>query len=349
MPNSGHYWKAKDIDQLVKDYDTKPPHISDLQWCAAWGKPRGLSSDAVRSQVTRAKLERKLNPDRVRVSTYPVYDNPLTMEGDALVLPDIEFPFHHAEFVNACLDLADAWGIKQLILAGDALHFDSLTGFAPAWVDPDPGGITSDIEALLMSFAKTLSSRKQGEMMTMIGDIGQRTERDGLSSELRIARAEMERIARQFDRVDFVIGNHEGRFLRKMETALDPAELLRLLEVDTGKWRIAPFYYSYLDTPGGRYTIEHPKNCVKGVAKDLAAKYHTHVIMAHNHHVIFQFDISGNYYAIEAGHCVDEARLPYAAQRHNRAPAHALGGVIVRDGYPWLLSKATDWKRLQIM
>lgn len=56
---------------------------------------------------------------------------------------------------------------------------------------------------------------------------------------------------------------------------------------------------------------------------------------------------SGKFYAVHMGHCVDETRLPYAAQRHTIGDAHKLGAVIVRDGFMWLLSEHVDWKRLK--
>jgi len=45
------------------------------------------------------------------------------------------------------------------------------------------------------------------------------------------------------------------------------------------------------------------------------------------------------------GHCVDERRLPYASQRSNTSPAHVLGAVIIRGGFPHLLMERTPWKQ----
>ena len=69
-------------------------------------------------------------------------------------------------------------------------------------------------------------------------------------------------------------------------------------------------------------------------------------MMGHSHRLSLAWDISGRYYAIHMGHCVDEMRLPYASQRSSTQPAHLAGAVIVRDGVPWLLHERIDWKRL---
>ena len=281
----------------------------------------------------------------IHESTYPVYDAPLVMEGDALILPDIEFPFHHAEFLNFCLALAKKWNIRQAILAGDVLHFDSLSGWEPSWTSPNTGGLTADAEAALMDFAKTLPTKRQGEMMGLLGDLGQRSEQDGASTELSIARRELKRMEKQFDKIDMILGNHEGRLLRALQTALNPDELLRLLETGD-KWRIAPYYFEYLDTKQGRYQIEHPKSASATTAAVLASKYQCHVLMGHSHHFSITTDVSGQFFAAEIGCCVDEDRLPYASQRHTRTPAHSLGAAIIRNGYPTILTRFSDWERL---
>ena len=343
--NTGRIWKDDEIRQLLTEYPQKRSDVSDTKWCADWGSKRGFSAEAVRGQLNRARREGEALR-RIAPSPYPSYNAPLAMEGDALILPDIELPFHNAGFLNRVLDLTDAWGVKQCILAGDALHFDSLSGWEPSWTAPNDGCLTADAEATLMQFAKSLPSKKQGELMTTIGNLGQRNEKDGMSTEMGIARRELCHLAIMFERVDFILGNHEGRLLRALQTALDPKELLRLLEAGD-HWRIAPYYFQYLDTSAGRYLIEHPKGAAEGTAQGLAAKYGCHVIMGHSHALDFSWDISGRYYAIQAGHCVDEIKLPYAAQRHTTKRMHKPGAVIVLDGYPYLLHEGTDWRRMK--
>jgi hypothetical protein len=229
------------------------------------------------------------------------------MEGNAIIIPDLELPFHNSAFIEQLMNLARIWKIKQCIMAGDVVHFDKLSGWEPNWT-------TSNVA--------------------------------GLSTELDTSRQELKRIERQFDRIDYVLGNHEGRYLRSMQTELSPKEILILLEINNPKWKIAPYYFSYLDTVGGRFQIEHPKNAGKFSASKLVSKYLCHVLMAHSHQFNYTFDPSGRFYAIEMGCVVDEAYLAYCAQRHNTSPMHIVNAIIVRNGYPWPIHAGVDWKAL---
>lgn len=346
MPNVGNAWKATELSKLKNDYLDRLPGTTKTLFSHEWGKKNDRSMSSVKGQIDRLLRTGELQREIVRESPYPTYDQPLVTEGDAVILPDVEFPFHNADFMNRVLDLCQRWNIRKAIFAGDVLHFDSLSGWEPNWKDTDKGGVTEDAKDKLYEFSKTLSSKKQGELIEIVAEIGDKKEQDGVSTELNVARRELRKVEQLFDNVEVIIGNHEGRLLRALSTTLDPEELLRLVDVKNPKWRIAPYYYSYLDTPQGRYIIEHPKNASKFSAGRLASKYQAHVLMAHSHQLNFTFDPSGTFYAIEMGCMVDESKLPYASQRHNISPAHSLGAVIVRGGHPWLLHPRVDWKSL---
>lgn len=345
MPDISIRWTPAEEDGLTRAYNTRYVGESELAFCTRYAASDARHGvDAVRGKLMSLRRNGVIVRS-VQESPYPIYNEPLTLEGDALVITDLELPFHHAEFVNRCLDLAGAWKIPYLILGGDALHFDSLSGWEPNWTRKKQGGLSDADEKTLFDRIQKLPKKYQGDLLNTLVDIGTREEKDGASTELEIARHEMRRIEEQFTGVDFVLGNHEGRFLRTMQTALDPEELTRLLGVSR-KWRIAPYYYSVLFSGGEKFQVEHPRNTAKASAWRLASKYGCHVLMGHNHHVVFQYDMSGKYFALEIGCGVDEDRLPYASQRHNSAHAHALGACIVRGGYPWLLHSKTDWQAM---
>jgi hypothetical protein len=338
--NTGLLWSKAEVAELTKAYGQKPPHVTKAEFARHYVSVSEHTVGAIRMKLS--ELEGNIT---ILESPYPRYDEPLVMEGDALILPDIEFPFHHAEFLSKCLELAAAWKIRQCIVAGDLLHFDSLSGWEPNWKKKDEGGLTDEAERKLIEFAKELSSKKQGQFMELIGNIGQKATQDGMSTEVEIARRELRRMEKQFDRIDMCLGNHEGRLLRALQTTLNPDELGRLLETGD-KWRIAPYYFSYLISAGEKYLIDHPKSAAASTAAVLAAKFQANVLMGHSHHFSITTDVSGRYFAAEIGCIVDEARLPYAAQRHTRAPAHSLGAAIIRDGFPTILTRFTDWERL---
>lgn len=246
---------------------------------------------------------------RIAESPFPRYDSPLVMEGDALVLPDVEIPYADHEFLNNCIELARKWKIDQCILAGDFLHFDSLTHWEPCWTNDSEDGIHLN-----------------------------------LSQELEMARRDTKVLSQAFKKIDFVLGNHSGRLLRALSSPIFPSEILRLIEAGN-RWRIAPYYYSILISNGEKYQIEHPNSATKVSPIKLASKYQCHILQAHSHKWGIDRDISGRFWAISMGCVVDEMRLPYAAQRHNTGEAHVLGAVIVKDGYPYVLSDKTPWSR----
>lgn len=308
---------------------------------ATWGEigaKLGMTGEDVRSTF----LQR--DTAYIGESPFPVFDEPLRMEGDAVVLADVEFPYHNADFLNKVLALAEAWGVRQLILAGDVLHMSAISAWSAAWKAPTRGGLSEEQERAFVDFLTTLPAKAQAEGFSLLEGVGQAEPGEGMSEELGIARRELARLGSLFDRVDYVIGNHDDRLLRALDSPMFADELLRLLGLDAGKvWRIAPYYFSYLESAGEVYRIEHPNGTGRATALRLASKYLCHILMAHDHAQIIEKDQSGRYWAIHTGHCVDEERLAYAAQRSNARPAHNTGAVIVRGGYPFVLSPETPW------
>lgn len=293
----------------------------------------------------------KLHATLFKESPYPRYTDCLKMEGDALILPDIELPFHHAEFVNRCLELAQAWDIKQCIVAGDVLHFDSISSWEANWVNQNGHGIAEKDEMLLVEFFRTLPSKHQDTAFGLLDKIGGKVE-DGdpnISQELLVARSNLRVLSERFERIDYILGNHEGRLLRALSSPMFPTELLTLLKLDEPRWRISPHYFSILVSGGKEFQIEHPKSAAKATARKLASVHQRNVIMAHSHLLSFEWDVSMKYHAISAGHMVDEQRLPYSAQRHGSRDAHALGAVIVKDGHPILLHEDCPWEMYRKM
>lgn len=284
-------------------------------------------------------------------SPYPVYDDPLVMEGNALVLPDLEMPFHDYEFLNKCLDLAQAWNVRQCIVAGDLLHFDSIASWEPNWIaEGQVNGLSEKDEMKLLEFANSLPEKHRVNLIDLVVSIGDKTE-DGdpnISQELRVVRKGVKILSEIFDLIHFIIGNHDGRLIRALGSPMFPSEILRLVEAGD-KWMIKPYYYSILMSNDEKFQIEHPRSAAKNSAYKLASKYQCHVLMAHSHRWSIDLDPSGKYYAIHMGCVVDENRLPYAAQRHSTADAHRLGACIVRDGYPFLLNDKSPWEILMRM
>lgn len=332
MGRTGHVWTEDEV-KILNTMRSLGATDSDV------AKALGLSYEQVR--------HRRRFPTReyVRESPFPKYDRPLVMEGDAVVLPDIEFPFHNAEFLNKVLELACRWNIRQCIVAGDVMHFNSLSSWGDNWIAIQDDGISDSVERTLMDFAMTLPESKQQEMMDLVVELNVIPD-DGepnLSAELKTTRREILNLSNVFDEIHFVLGNHDARFLRALQSPIFPDELLRLVEAPSEKWKVAPYYYSRLVSGGETFQIEHPTTAAKYAAEKLASIHQCHILMAHSHRWSKQRDPSGRYWAIQMGCIVDEHRLPYSSQRHSTSEAHMSGAVIVKDGYPFLLGEETPF------
>lgn len=335
----------KAVNAALKKQIVEMHQLQGLSFRAI-GEELGIAEGTAKTHYYLSQGQTTAKP-RVPSSPYPRYDDPPTLEGDALVIPDAEIPFHHAEFLNRVFDLADAWGIKQAIWAGDALHFDSLSGWEPNWAKEPNGGLSEHDEARLMDYAKSLPAKYQQGLIEHIVTIGEREADGGFSGEMYHARKVMAAINDLFDTNMWVLGNHEGRLLRAINSPILPSELLNMMRLDEGRWKIAPFYYCLLNTDCGVYRITHPKCAGNGAARALASQYLQHILMGHSHRMFYDWDNSGKFYAIQMGHAVDEDRLAYCAQRDARRDSHKLGACIIVDGRPYLLHQGTDWNRMK--
>ena len=306
----------------------------------------GLTYNQVKSHINDLRRNGLLPPvQEFQVSAFPVLDQHLVMEGNALIIPDLEAPFHHAEFLQRCVHLAQAWGIKKLILAGDILHFSNLSAWGAEW-QPEIG---EDKREKILDFINALpdSKRQAGlevlEETKLIGSV------DSISEELHEARKVVSALNYAFEEIHYVMGNHDDRYLRTINRGMRASELLNLLCIRDSRWKIAPYYFSELISNGEKFRIVHPKNSGMNAARVLAEKYHAHIIMAHSHRWSIEWDRSGKYWAIQSGAVVDERRLYYVASRDSGAPMHKLGATIVRDGYPYVLSEESQWDKLERM
>lgn len=282
-------------------------------------------------------------------SIMPVFDSPLEQSGDCLILPDTEFPFHHAEFINRCLDLAFTLGVKNCCIAGDAMHFNSVSHWEANWKATTKNPEISDAaHARLIDLLPNLPSSAQDKLLEVVEAFEIKADSD-VGSEVKLARKAFEQLAEVFDDVVYVIGNHDGRLLSALNSPMFADQLKQFAIGENPKYRIDSYYYSILHTEAGDYRITHPAAAAQNTAVSIATQFHQHVIMGHSHNFSKTIDPSGKYWAIQAGCCVDESRLAYAAQRDRGAKRHVLGAILVYDGYPYDLSIYTKWEGLKRM
>jgi hypothetical protein len=281
--------------------------------------------------------------NKIAESPYPKFDNALEQSGDCLVIPDVEFPYHNADFLNHILELADSWGVKNCNLAGDVMHFNSISKWEANWKATHHPAINDDAEAALMATILRLPGKYQQTMLDTLSKFAN-AEGDDVGSEVKVANKALTTIGEMFDDVVYVIGNHDGRLLSALNSPMFAEDLKRFVVGDNPKFRIAEFYYSTLHTDNGDYSIEHPVSAAKTTAVNIAIQKHCHVLMAHSHRFSVQRDPSDKYWCIQMGCAVDEERLAYVAQRTRGAEKHSTGATIIRGGYPYNLSPETPWE-----
>jgi hypothetical protein len=328
-------WSEAEVNKL-KDWREKGMSNHDI------ATNLNRTYDSVSTKIKTMKFNGELITSKVPQSTFPKLNKPLKSSGDALIISDLEAPFQHSEFVNRVLDLADAWGVQTLHLAGDLLHYDRLSSWGEGWQ-----GENEDMQKIMDWILQNTTAKKSREAMDLIENL--KCDGGDLTDEMNAARKVFASF-NSFKHILVAIGNHDDRFMRALSVGMKPIELLVQIEVSKDpRWEIAQYYYTELKTDRGLYRIEHPRSCAQKAAIDLAVQYHCHIIMGHSHRWAVNLDPSAKYWAIQQGHAVDEERLAYVMQRSAKRDAHRLGATIVRDGYPWVLNTDSPFETMKRM
>ena len=307
------------------------------------GKSLAEIAEAVDRSYTAVsiKLGRKIIP--LSESPMPKFDKPLVTQGDAVILSDIEAPFQNSDFINRVIDLADAWNIRTLHLAGDLLHYDSLSAWGSEWTEAD-----ERIQETLDQILLLVDGKKRTQAVKLLED-SDLISNNTFSGEMKSAR-EVFKNFNNFEKIVVALGNHDDRYLRALDQAVSPKELLHQLDRHNDpRWKIAPYYYTLIETEKGMFRASHPRGAGKNTAIDLAVQFHQHVIMGHSHRWSVNRDPSGKYWAIQTGHCVDELRLAYVQQRDAKRDAHINGATIIRGGYPFVLCPDSPFEIMKRM
>ncbi len=161
-----------------------------------------------------------------------------------------------------------------------------------------------------------------------------------VAAEIASAARIVETLESCFDEVVYSSGNHDVRLSRLTDWLLPVESAVRLF-LRSGKTTFTRSYWFTLESGDARYMCVHPRNASVAqtmVPARLAAKYQTNVIAGHGHLWGQGRDVSGRYWAIDAGMCADPLRLEYYQMQPTIRPAMCQGAVIVRGGIPYLLS-----------
>lgn len=167
--------------------------------------------NAIEKKISRLISEGRLEPKKIiPESPYPIMGegDVLTSEGDALVISDLEVPFHHADFVNRTIELAQKWGIKTLHLDGDLLHYESLGRWGASWTSVQDAD-ANKVNDFLLEIEDDELRAKGIALMDELNAFKEK--QNGYQDEINEARRVFSSIS-GFDEVLVSLGNHDDRF-----------------------------------------------------------------------------------------------------------------------------------------
>lgn len=308
-----------------------------------------------RSVGLRLAKTRAGDPTYIRSSNLPFVAGGMQIEEDkVLILGDVEAPFHNAQWINKCVHLALLWGIEAVIFNGDLLHFESLSPFGRDWDghgNKATEGMSPEAAETLQKFADDKSARTQNAAAEFINDQGVRGQAiENPTDEIRRANKLITDFSKVFRRAYWIMGNHEYRWVRGIEYANHPVDLMHVLGNHDWITMSHGHRWAELYSGGVKWRITHPgatSVTAAMVARELCSIHLSNVVQSHNHLWGEMQDRSGKFQAVEIGCCVDFDRLRYASFTDTRRPKMTPGAAIIDNGKCTLLHPTwTNWERL---
>lgn len=171
-----------------------------------------------------------------------------------------------------------------------------------------------------------------------------------LAHELAAAAGCLEHMARVFDDIWYIMGNHEYRLAKCVGEELADTAFGALIRGGLdGKLRVSVQSFAELCSGGHRWRITHQRGYSRNkgvVASQLAAKHACNVASFHQHHLAQGRDTFNRWTWVDGGGLFDAERMAYVSLADSTAPVMANGFVFVRNGTAHLLSpfpSLTDW------
>lgn len=240
------------------------------------------------------------------------YNKPLILREPSLIIFDTQIPFQDAGFLNKCLELAQAWGIKQGISGGDLLNMAAFSMFkekpdVKIWAKERDAAIKT-LEALHSFIPSWLFIMGNHEAFLI------------------------KSLAEQIGHEDIL------RLLDSPEGFKATDYYYCIVRFGKGPdWRVS--HPRNISVIHGR------------IPQRLCEKFHCNIASGHGHLAGMTPDYSGKYVACDVGITCDPARLDYAALRDSVRPAMNKGALILQLGddgycYPYHLTPAIDWEAM---
>lgn len=170
--------------------------------------------------------------------------------------------------------------------------------------------------------------------------------------ELEQAGELLESIASQFERVIWIMGNHERRMFKTLSFQLSVNRVLKMM-TSAPNIEVTPFeWLEMVPETSSPWIFCHPMNAsiIPGRVPQMIAdrRFSDHnVVAGHGHLASIARSSDGNRYAIDSGMCADPSRIAYASLAVSVRPVMVRGSVAVKHGFPYLFSPHQDWAALE--
>ena len=147
-----------------------------------------------------------------------------------------------------------------------------------------------------------------------------------LDEELDFAKTVIEEIKKHFN-VQIILGNHDERLSNLVGREIRTEQLLsRWLDVEVHR-----YHQAYV---GSTWLISHPQNYSRMPAQPalaLATKYEMNVAVAHTHQFSIARTLSGKWWAVEIGTCMNPELVEYLHRNLSTHPKHQKGALIIES------------------
>lgn len=239
--------------------------------------------------------------------------DPVTYEGDAMVVGDVQIPTTDWFFATRVGMVAKRYlpRPRRLIVAGDFWNFDAYSSYVQISKTPDA------------------------------------------KQEFKAGWKLMSEWLKVFDTIEMIMGNHDIRLLRYLKGSLDPDDMLAMMTRgrDEGRISITIRDMCYLQTSRGKWAIIHGANYGRAQlsnANKLAHKFLCNIIAHHEHHLAHGWDEYKNFQLVNNGGLFDVKKMKYVQERTSTIPNMARGFTMIKDGYAHVYGDDdyTDWGKV---
>jgi len=224
------------------------------------------------------------------------YDKFWRLTGDWMICGDPHCPFVDWQMAEQVAARASNYSIRKLLIGGDVFDMQAMSVYSAIVPRARIGAQEAAAEYLIQSWSE------------------------------------------QFDEIDMILGNHDCRLLRLLNGAMPDStfeDIFMSLMGNPDKVRISTYAYAIIESEHGDWRVTHPRNYSRvplSMARQLAHKYHQHIVSFHEHHDAEGFDTSGDYVVRNVGCLADPEKFAYVQLVDSTAPKMMQSFGMIKNG-----------------